>query len=582
MVSVVFELSHRSESGSFYVSIQPTDTRWNDFGYNYHAMVHITLEADKPTLTLRSKVIPVQRFDGKIVELSSNLDSWLRTEIAASGKEWLDTQIDLVNQDFPRFITLLDGEAAYRQLAEVVGDQQVRTEILMKMNDLVLLRDQGLFDALTDSLMLTEQFQLGVMRSGSSYRALHRGQRYLFGNITPSTITDTRSGFSFQCPLLGFEGSPHTLSVRFVDNEILSDRIHCLVGRNGAGKSRLLREFILHLGNSIAQAERSTPFLDNFESTARGDSIEFVGKDYTQLIAITSDAENSFPSAVRSDSRFEYCLINLHRTEGKEGGTNISTRLLIELMRTSDHIGEESRWQIFRKALSGYIEISDLYLPLLDEATDKRVITFGGLKWVNAATLRTVGEQASLGLYGMIDLSREICFIREGKEVRPSSGERMYFRFALNLLSYIDTAYVLIVDEPETHLHPNLVCDFMNLLYEILTATQSIALIATHSAYVVREVPTHCAHVYSIDEERIPRESFVYLKTLGASIESISQAIFADSNAKKFHKQLINSMASEGKSIDELIEAYAGFVSPEMLSQVASLMHEKNSRGKAE
>ncbi|MCB6184217.1 ATP-binding protein [Leeia sp. TBRC 13508] len=582
MVTVVLNLGGHGETVKPCVSLQPTNTRWNDFGYNYHANVYINFGNGKTPLELQAQVIPIKSYDGKEIVLSNNFDQWLKAELTISSKGWINAETDLVNDEYPRFITLLQGETAYRQLAEIVDDQQLRAEILTKMNDLVFLRHNKHFEPLTELLMQTLQFQLGVMRTGSAFRGIHRGQRYLMGGFKSPQKMDTRSSFSFLCPLRGFQGKPHSLSVDFIDNKLLSDRIHCLVGQNGTGKSRLLREFILAVGNSAASDETVPPFIDNFESTARDDLFKFDGQDYSRVIAISSDAESNFPTAVRSDSRFEYYLINLHRSEIREGGTNISTRLLVDLMRASDLIGQNSRWQIFQKALYGYINISDIYLPLLDDVNHGRAITLDGLKWVSAATLLSIGEQSSLELFGMLDLSREVTFISEGKEISPSSGERMYFRFALNLLSFIDSGYVLVIDEPETHLHPNLVCDFMNLLYDVLTPTNSIALIATHSAYVIREVPTHCAHVYSIDENRIPSEKFVSLKTLGASVESISQAIFADSNVKKFHQRLVRIMGSEGKTIDELIQVYAGLVSPEMLSQVASKLYKDKSAAGAE
>jgi len=103
-----------------------------------------------------------------------------------------------------------------------------------------------------------------------------------------------------------------------------------------------------------------------------------------------------------------------------------------------------------------------------------------------------------------------------------SSGERTFLSFGLRGAARLITGSMLIMDEPETHLHPNLVAGFMRILAKLLTETKSIAIIATHSPFVVRELPGRCVHIVDFDEDRVPSIGSAFLRTLGASIDQRS------------------------------------------------------------
>lgn len=580
------------------VVISPRDIRWNDFGYNFHAAAEIKMSEEGEALELRALVIPFDSFDGEQLKLHSNFDDWLRSELQRIGKSSLNVSEDLVQSEFhPPFALIFQGESSYRNLAKHVASQEERIDMLTRLNDLVMMRQAQINTDCVDALLTSQPFTLGVLRTGSAYRALHRGGRFIFGNYDPP-LEDARVAMLFSCQLKGFNGAPHRLSVEFFDNDVVDDRIHCLVGKNGCGKTRVLHELVLQLGKRATEDEGVTPFLDNESSSARLEP-SFAGVDYGRVICFSSDAQSRFPKGVRNNSRFEYVYVNLNVSQlafgvrredsldPKDGDFTFSqginaasgettTRLLTDILRNTDSVGStgKTRWAMFRSALKSYVDMSKLELPLLfDEGPEVEK----DRRWVGAQELYSLSEKASLVKYSLIDHDHEARFAEDGVEIPLSSGERMFFRFALNLLSYVDVGTLLIIDEPETHLHPNLVCDFMNLLYEVLAATSSIALIATHSAYVIREVPTHCAHIYSVDDERCPAEGFAYLRTLGANIESISQAIFSDSNARKFHSKIVKSMAAEGLTLEDLIEKYGDMISPDLLSQVARLMVKRST-----
>lgn len=582
-MTTVFFKRFRSTSNQEapYAVFSPRDIRWNDFNRNYHADLEIRLPDPTKIFNCQALVLPIKEKSPEHFQAYARFDSWLNERLNSSSTDFFLAPAKIENtEELPDFVTLLQGESIYRNLASFFPSRQQRLEFFNEINDLAFLSSNKILPPeFIKAIFGSEDFNLGFMRRGSAFRALHRGPRHITGNYSQN-LTDARAEFIFQSPLHGFTGTAHSLDVKFKENNLIEDRVHCLIGKNGCGKTRLLHELILELANRAEPSALTSPFFDNSTSSARS-KIEYSGPDFRRVLCFSFDYESRFPSGTRTDSALEYVYTNLHfqktsSAENASTSTGNLTRLFVDIFRNSDPIGGEdtsfskTRWQLLIEALSPHIDVSALHIPL--GSVNNR-------SWVEAKKLRYIGEQASLEKLATVDFDTDVAFLDEnGKEFPLSSGHRVFLKFAISILSFIDLGTLVIIDEPETHLHPNLVCDFMNLLYTVLQATKSVALVATHSVYVIREVPTHCAHVYRIDESKTPSESNVYLRTLGANIENISQAVFSDTNAKKFHMKIAKSLAREQKTIDELIEKYSDIASPELLSQVARIMRNPASQ----
>lgn len=97
----------------------------------------------------------------------------------------------------------------------------------------------------------------------------------------------------------------------------------------------------------------------------------------------------------------------------------------------------------------------------------------------------------------------------------------------------------MLLDEPETHMHPNMISDFVELLDEILENTGSLALIATHSAYFVREVSREQVHIFSKQDNSV-HISTPRLRTFGSDVDSISQFIFCEDVDNRLVDKIFN------------------------------------------
>lgn len=130
-----------------------------------------------------------------------------------------------------------------------------------------------------------------------------------------------------------------------------------------------------------------------------------------------------------------------------------------------------------------------------------------------------------------------------------SSGEMiLYFRF-FKILHEIKENSVILIDEPETHLHPKWIQKFIKLLKDMFSQYQCHFIIATHSPIITSDVPNECI----IGLKMLNRSVGVFPikeNTLGTNSREILHEVFGLKN-------------------------YVGELTEETISYIHSLLEEK-------
>lgn len=106
-----------------------------------------------------------------------------------------------------------------------------------------------------------------------------------------------------------------------------------------------------------------------------------------------------------------------------------------------------------------------------------------------------------------------------------SSGHRVIFLTIVHLINNIEEETLVLIDEPESHLHPPLLSSFIRTLSNILKNRNAISIIATHSPIVLQEVPRICVYqlIRSGNELKIVRPR---IETFGENVQSLTQEVF--------------------------------------------------------
>lgn len=139
-----------------------------------------------------------------------------------------------------------------------------------------------------------------------------------------------------------------------------------------------------------------------------------------------------------------------------------------------------------------------------------------------------------------------------------SSGHRIVLFTITRLVEVVEERTLLLVDEPEGHLHPPLLSTFVRVLSDLLTARNGVAVIATHSPVVLQEVPRTCVWVVN-RTERSARADRPDLETFGENVGVLTREVFGLEVMATGYNALIGSAVErcEGE-YERVLTAFSG------------------------
>jgi hypothetical protein len=225
---------------------------------------------------------------------------------------------------------------------------------------------------------------------------------------------------------------------------------------------------------------------------------------------------------------------------------------------------DPDRLSIALQALRSTIDFDEIRLRVTSEdGTSKQRVLVSGT--------RRVGRPSLMQVEG------ELTFWRGKSQLRLSAGQTHFAFMIIRICAHLKNRSLLLIDEPETGLHPNAEVEFMRTLKSILHDFNSFAVVATHSMLVVREVPTSSVRLISHDEwtpiVRMPR-----METFGADISAICDEVFGDLNVTAAYHAELRSLSSNVRTFSGFLRRYEKNLSDEALAYVRNEIYGKKAK----
>ena len=134
---------------------------------------------------------------------------------------------------------------------------------------------------------------------------------------------------------------------------------------------------------------------------------------------------------------------------------------------------------------------------------------------------------------------------------RMSSGHAIVLLTVTKLVETVEEKTLVLLDEPESHLHPPLLSAFTRALSDLLVNRNGVAIIATHSPVVLQEVPKSCVSILR-RTRLIANVDRPESETFAENVGILTREVFGLEVSKSgFHNLLANSVA-ESKSYEEV------------------------------
>jgi hypothetical protein len=152
-----------------------------------------------------------------------------------------------------------------------------------------------------------------------------------------------------------------------------------------------------------------------------------------------------------------------------------------------------------------------------------------------------------------------------------SSGHKIVLLTLTRLVESVEERTLVLLNEPEAHLHPPLLSAFIRSFSQLLTDRNGVGIVATHSPVVLQEVPSTCVWKIrrQVNEVKISRPE---IETFGENVGLLTGEIFGlEVTDSGFHKLLLKAV-SDGLDYDSIIHQFNEQLGDEAKSIVRGLI----------
>ena len=431
--------------------------------------------------------------------------------------ERLDETFDELTDDY---FSLGDSTEFYKVIASLGN---------LGLDILTRLKDLASNPSLIDDVRKEEVFSVSLLRGTSLSVIKGQYQRVLSGG---NELTDYE--FSYKRDAVGSYSSLE-LDFDVVVGEKPSTNIHAIIGRNGVGKTTLLNDMI----NAVI---RPTSAIGKFIDRSYGYPREIDEAYFSSLISVSFSAFDPFvPPVDRSDPAMGACYYYIGLKDAQQKGIHRDI--------------ESLQWDCCR-ALVACFNDSDK-----DKLWCQAIEDLGydeNFSSANLVSLRECFFQAKKTIAAQVDSSdfkKNYLAKIEPTLNGLSSGHAIVLLTITRLVATVQEKTLVLIDEPESHLHPPLLAAFVRALSELLLKMNGVSIIATHSPVVLQEIPKGSVYkVYRQGANTIVDRPNI--ETFAENLGVLTSEVFGlEVEQSGFHNMLKGSVAA-GQSYKSILNEY--------------------------
>jgi len=420
-----------------------------------------------------------------------------------------------------KYFSLGGNENYYETLNNLPLD--LRNAVLKGLRDCAF--DLVLFDRAIDEPVMRES----LLRDISIDNVRNRYNRLAMGD---ARLTEFWFEFAFPenepntgSPVLTFHVTPHSEP---------PTNLHVLIGRNGVGKTQCLQR----IAQTILTTEPAWG-----EIRQRGSNWNKWAFAGLVFVSFSAFDRFDFPEGKRRDVRASMVSLRVPPTpERPEPATKTPMELAGDFhesfLNCRDGL-KAIRWEEAIKTLEND--------PLFAEVEIRSRL--------NVAASDLVSE--TMTLFSAL-----------------SSGHAIVLLTITRLVDLVDERTLVLLEEPEGHLHPPLLSAFVRAVTDLLIKRNGVGIVATHSPVVLQEVPRSCVTVLHRTGNFVVAERPA-VETFGENVGVLTHAVFGlEVTTAGFHQMLRRVVEDERLSYEEVLDRFGGQLGSEARSIVSALISE--------
>ncbi len=428
----------------------------------------------------------------------------------------------------------LGQEDGYYEAAVELG---LADQLLRDLNDIAF--DNQLFRKVRQE----DVTRVSLLRSVKETTVLSDFSRIITGSV-PLTAYD----FSYTGPQqLSPAHKPIQLDFQVEPGSNPPSNIHVLIGRNGIGKSFILNAMIRALVTDADDETVDGKFVDE-DLLAAEDNL------FSAVVSVTFSAFDKFEpltdrQVTREGVTYAYVgLKNKRRSAKEDPGVKDLSALAREFSISAQKCVSDGRLKRWQRALD-MLESDPIFrIARISELADIEDIE--EFKKTAASRFRNL-----------------------------SSGHKIVLLTITKLVELVRERSLVLLDEPEAHLHPPLLSAFIRALSDLLNNRNGVAIVATHSPVVLQEVPANCTwqlerHNTLMIAHRPESETFA------ENVGILTHRVFGLEVEEAGFYNLIRDTVIEEGEYKEVMNKYSSQIGSEGRGLIRSLIALQNKKSK--
>lgn len=483
-----------------YPQVVLVQDNWDDYGYKTTFRVTLHMSSDKSIDLGNIRIIEAGRTSGYTDMPESPFDVLpLGHASLGADLEYYETLYKLGRDVFEPF---------FRGLRDIAFDDEIKA---------------GVEDS--------EAYRVSLMRFSGAERTISDAARLL--RNTTSSFHRRSAGFMVKFKTqVARSSNAFTVGFDFRRRAGLPSRINALIGYNGTGKTHLLSNLAI-VASGYGYGTK-TELLGNVAG-------RFVGTPppFKTVIVVSYSAFDTFVIPGRTEVEkdrlqedggiFGYVYCGL-RERSDDGIPNVEQSYRL---RTPVEIEGAFLAALERVRGANRMEsLLEFFKPLLRDPSFQRI----GLTQFYAS-------------HGGDELGEIFHSL--------SSGHKVVLKIITELTAHISGSEptLVLIDEPETHLHPPLLAAFLKSIRACLETFDGYAVIATHSPVVLQETPAKYVQVLRRISDQTHVEA-LSMETFAESIGVITQEVFNLGDGSTDWSETLDALARK-KTLEEIEEAFS-------------------------
>lgn len=493
-------------------------TSWDDFGFKTEHISYYITE------------------NGEVIELGA----------VKIGKKGLKPSARMNTADYQSSdLFSLGGEEYYKnvynELKIGIGEDTFR-DYLVKMNDIIYKGSSISYRDIEGE----QVFKMSLTRD-IAFGDIKKTFGYILDGMEPRTEYNIEYSIQHKESLERKE-DPAIISISVDPEKYAPTNIHVIIGRNGVGKTTILYKISEKMicGNDISNEDN---FIIEYKNNSQ--------KEFSTLITVAfSPYDTEYPqekASNSSDIEYNHIGINNHNKNSEE--------YVIE-ESFDNYINKDFRYN-FEKLAGNNKKKIDIYLKCLnilgnDPIFKKSNIDYITKKYINAKS------SDNIDIEDIVDIFKEM-----------SSGHKSVLRAITRMINCVSVNSLILIDEPENHLHPPLLSAFIHALAYLLKSQNSVALVSTHSPVVLQEVPKKCVYKINRDEYTLTA-THPKIETLGENVGILTHEVFELEVTNTGFYSLLEKLASDSENYKDALNKLDNRLGAEGRVFLRGLVHEKN------